>query len=119
MAVELFTISLPSPPSVNNLFVNNRRGGRFPSARYKTWKAAALQSLWTVRLPATIETPVAIDITVSTKCRLDLDNVPKALLDFLVQQRIILNDNRAIVRRLSLGWSAEIPNVRISIYAHE
>jgi len=36
-----FTVVLPMPPTTNNLFVNNRRGGRFPSKAYKAWRAAA------------------------------------------------------------------------------
>jgi len=36
-----FSVVLPMPPTTNNMFVNNPRGGRFPSKEYKDWQRSA------------------------------------------------------------------------------
>jgi len=113
----LFQCTLPIPPSVNNLFVNARGRGRYPSKKYTAWKKAALAAFLPKRPNAVIERPIEIVIRMSTKCRSDLDNIAKAPIDFLVQNGVIQNDNRAIVKRIVLEWDASITGAAISILA--
>jgi Holliday junction resolvase RusA-like endonuclease len=117
----LFACELPIPPSVNNLFVNAAKGrGRYPSQQYTRWKKEAALSLIGLPLPTKpIAAPVAIEISIATKCRNDLDNSAKALIDFLVQQGILLNDNRTIVRRITLQWDASVKTSKVTVLRHE
>jgi len=110
----IFTMTLPVPPSVNNMFVNVRGRGRVPSSRYTKWKKAALSHLWGVRLPPTIKHHVCVYIVVTEKCRSDLDNCAKAVLDFLVQNKIIADDSKKVVRRIILDWG-QIKECEVSI----
>jgi crossover junction endodeoxyribonuclease RusA len=102
------TVSLPYPPSVNNLFVNNRKtGGRYPSDRYKTWRRAA-QNMVTeqrVQWPAqSISGPVEVTMTFGRPDRRkrDLDNLMKAPLDTLVSMQIIEDDSK--IQALTIRW---------------
>lgn len=105
-------IWLPIPPSVNNLFVNAAKGkGRYPSSKYTRWKrdaqAAIVEQVCRgLVLPLTIQRPVNLQITISEKCRSDLDNCAKAVIDFIVAQGIILDDSKRIVRKVCLAWGS-------------
>lgn len=106
-------IRLPIPPSVNNLFVNGKNGqGRYPSSRYTAWKREAQEAILdqVIRgglvLPMTITFQVGLTITISEKCRSDLDNCAKAIIDFLVAQGIIQDDSKRIVRKICLAWGS-------------
>jgi Holliday junction resolvase RusA-like endonuclease len=117
----IFKIDLPLPPSVNNLFINKRgRGGRVIAPRYRAWKAEAEFALWqrALPLPAPIDRPVSVLIEIGNKCRCDLDNMAKPLLDFLVSMAILHDDNKRIVRCILLQW-ADIPGARVSIFEGE
>lgn len=100
------TIPLPRPISVNNLYINRGRA-RVASERYRTWRRAAE---WTARAGGPIEPvagPVAIELHVSeqgVRANMDLDNTAKAYLDLLVSLGAIEDDNRKILRSLSLRW---------------
>lgn len=92
-------LTLPMPPSANNLFVNRKgrlRGGRAKGIDYKLWLDSAG---WEIKLQAgAFEPPyfpgvVAIDIACGLNRRSDLDNRLKALLDLLVRQGIVRDDN--------------------------
>jgi Holliday junction resolvase RusA-like endonuclease len=114
----LFSCEVPNPPSVNNLFVNNRKGGRYPSSQYKNWKRSAYGALaLTGRGPKLIADPVEIVFKVGSKSRADLDNHAKALIDLLVQTGHLLNDDRRIVRRIVLEWT-EGSLTYVEVYRH-
>ena len=98
----MIRLELPTPPSLNNLFRNDGDGGRKPTGRYAEWRRIAATHLW-LGYKRT-EQPVNITITVEDKGRRDLDNCAKAVLDFCVAHRIILNDDRKIVREITMRW---------------
>lgn len=117
----IFQIDLPVPPSVNNLFINKRgRGGRIISPKYRAWKNEASIALWQrgKPLPAPINRAVSVMIEVSQKCRCDLDNMAKPLLDFLVSHAILHDDNKRVVRCILLQW-ADIEGARVSVFEGE
>jgi Holliday junction resolvase RusA-like endonuclease len=81
-----FTVTLPLPPSTNNLFWNARRGrGRVATSKYRLWQALAIKSIW-AQVPALnrIGGPVALSLCVPTKMRGDIDNRLKPTIDALV-----------------------------------
>ena len=98
-------LTLPFPPSVNNLFLNVRGRGRVPSARYRAWRKRADDSMWGQKIEA-VSGPVQIQITYEDQGRCDLDNLQKAILDHLVHHRLIDGDDRAVVRKITLQWGA-------------
>lgn len=104
------------PPPVNNLFSNGRSGaGRFPTKRYTAWKKAAAAMLvgqWRPSRP--ISYPVSIVACVTHKSRSDLDNLLKAPLDFLVQQGILADDSKSIVKRITIEW-ADVAGITLYI----
>lgn len=90
-------LTLPIPPSANNLFVNaGRVQGRRKGVPYRLWLHEAG---WAIKLQAgALEPPlipgiVAVDIRAPLNRRRDLDNALKGLLDILVRQGIISDDN--------------------------
>jgi len=113
------TLTIPAPPSVNNLFSNGRKGttGRFKTLAYKAWIAEAT---WNIReqAPDPIMGRTVIIIGVERKSlRMDLDNMAKALLDLLVTTRVIEDDR--YVTGLVMAWmpqgTRKFPRARIMI----
>lgn len=96
-------LRLPVPPSVNNLFVNSRKG-RHPAPWYVAWKRAAGQEL-IVQRPSRFEGQVEVIITIQepTKPR-DLDNAQKALFDLLVTHQVLPTDDSTCVRKITAAW---------------
>lgn len=100
---DVLVLNLPFPPSLNNLFVNVRGKGRVPSVRYKNWRERATQAMWGQRMIA-FSGPVEIHIVYEDAGQADLDNLSKGLIDHLVHHRLIYDDSRKIVRKVTLEW---------------
>lgn len=94
---------IPFPPSVNNLFRNVAGRGRVPSARYQTWKVVADEEVM-LQKKQYFKGPVHVLLTVEDRGNQDADNCAKAPLDLLVRHGIIEDDNRKIVRKLTVQW---------------
>lgn len=93
-----FTVELPTPVSANNLFANVPGKGRVKTKAYENWQnVAALTVVATVRADRRIGGPVTVRIELPTKCRLDIDNAVKPILDALVHSRRI-DDDRNVER---------------------
>lgn len=109
----MFTLDLPFPPSLNNLF-HNRTGGRHPSTKYKDWQTEAG---WEIarRHPVPIPGKVKIAYVLQDKGRCDLDNLAKATTDLLVTHKLIDGDGRKFVREINFAWSADVKGVRITV----
>jgi len=102
----LISLSLPYPPSTNELFRNVPRKGRVKTQRYLTWIQAAGNEVNAQR-PQQAEThiggPVEIVITVERRNnRRDLDNCVKAIIDLLVAHGAIDDDRN--VMRITVAW---------------
>ncbi len=93
-----FSIDLPLPPSQNTLFANssNRSGkGRFKTKQYKEWELEADATLINVTHLPSIEGDYCVDLHVPAKMRGDVDNRPKAVLDWMVSRGLTPDDANA------------------------
>lgn len=106
---------LPFPPSVNQMYLNNKgRGrGRIPSPEYTAWKDQAAWELKAQKI-APFDGRVEVHIDLDESRRGDADNRIKAVLDLLVRHKILRGDSKRFVRRVSAGWEA-ITGCRVSI----
>lgn len=100
-----FSLWLPFPPSVNNLFAHGSRGGkvrRFPTKAYKAWRFEAVIRIKSARnkqqycwpFPGPVE--CAIDLLTPDNRRRDADNYSKAILDALVDAGVLRDDSQII-----------------------
>lgn len=102
------TLTIPAPPSVNELFANGKPGktGRFKTPKYKAWLSEAG---WMIREQmvrddnAPMRGRVVVILGVERKSlAADIDNRCKAVLDLLVAQRVIEDDR--FVTGIVLAW---------------
>lgn len=95
----LFQCKLPLPPSVNSLYGGGSGQKRFPSKKYKAWLLSCpkLQEL-------NIDEPITVEyiFTFPDKRARDLSNMVKAPEDFLVNSKVIKDDNYNIVTKILL-----------------
>lgn len=120
------TLTIPAPPSVNKLFKSlmprgGKPGGRAKTTEYKSWLKEAG---WMVREQLAcvgcdaVPGRVVITISVERESLLaDIDNRCKAILDLLVEAKVI-EDDRWVVG-LAASWAprgnARVPRARIAI----
>lgn len=101
------TITLPMPPSLNNAFSQTRAGRRFPSSRYKRWRAMAYLSIKAARLvPVAGPAEVCITLHAKDRRRRDADNLIKPVVDSLVATGVLADDDSRHVRTVSATWAA-------------
>jgi len=97
-------LTLPTPPSSNNMFCNSPNGGRFKSAKYTQWLD---ESGWllTSQKPGRIAGKFVIEVEIRrpTHPKVDLDNRIKGILDLLTKHRVIGDDSMA--EKITLSWS--------------
>lgn len=112
---EPIVLTLPIPPSVNNLFVNIPGRGRVPSQRYKQWRQDAAATLWN-QPRKFMGGHVKVTLEMSEKARPDSDNFWKALFDFLVDHNFIAGDSKRFVREHHFYW-VDMEQCRVTIEA--
>jgi len=96
-------IHLPYPPSTNTLYMNVRGRGRVKTRRYLTWIKNAGGVLMALKVkPVSGRVNVSISILRPDKRKRDIDNLAKAILDLLVNHKIIEDDR--YIERLTIGW---------------
>lgn len=102
----VYRVTLPFPPSVNNLFAHgmvNGRVRRFPSKQYKAWRRAAWVYIKQARLPRiTHRVAIRLTLTPPDATRRDVDNYSKAVLDSLVEGGVLQDDSQ--VSKLLCSW---------------
>lgn len=107
-AASCTTLTIPAPPSVNELFANGKPGktGRFKTPKYKAWLSEAG---WMIREQMLSEgnAPIMGRIVVilgveRLSLAADIDNRAKAVLDLLVAQKVIEDDR--YVTGIVLAW---------------
>lgn len=109
-------VTLPFPPSTNNLFINTSRG-RIRSSKYDEWATEAGWEL-TRQRPVKSLGPVSLLFEFQSnrdKRKRDITNLLKAPEDLLVKFGVIEADDNTIVQAISAGWSASVKGVRITI----
>jgi len=125
MTTQVFQITLPMPPGVNQMYVNRASKGargRMISPEYVSWRRAADDVL---RIsPGTGNTrfqgPVSIYLLCQeTKGLSDLDNKFKPILDWLVKRQIIKGDDKRYVRAVSAQWTKAPVQCRVMVHALE
>ena len=102
----MLALELPKPISTNSLFKNKARG-RARTERYNTWLWHAKAALQKQKPIAKPNGPVRILFAVGEKgLRKDMDgdNCLKCLLDALVENGVLTDDNRQIVRGVGMEW---------------
>lgn len=112
----MIVLTLPFPPSTNNLFINTSRG-RIRSSKYDQWATEAGWELQRQR-PAKVLGPVSLIFEFQAgrdKRKRDITNLLKAPEDLLVKHGVIEADDNTIVQSISANWSAEVTGVRIAI----
>lgn len=90
-------IALPFPPSVNALFGGGSKQKRFPSAAYKSWLKACPTDV--CRTLFDCKNPCRVHYTLfwpDARIR-DGGNYLKAPLDWLVREKILIDDNWQVV----------------------
>lgn len=100
----MITLELPWPPSVNNLTAMVR-GRKIMSERGRKYRIDAQAAVLTSHgLLTPIQSPVSVSIFAAPpdRRRRDLDNLNKAVLDSLVNCRVIADDSQ--IHRLSIEW---------------
>lgn len=94
--VSSVSLTLPMPPSVNEMFRNVPGRGRVKTAVYLDWKGHAGWTLKEQR-PTSIKGPVLIVVSVERgSASADLDNRIKALFDLLVEHCVIEDDKHVV-----------------------
>lgn len=108
-------ITLPFPPSVNGLYGGGSGQKRFPSKKYKEWLKAC-----PIPVAECLKGPLKVYYTFywPDKRIRDGQNYMKAVLDYLVNKEVLVDDNWNIV--ISETWShggvdKENPRVEIQI----
>lgn len=102
--VTYVALSLPAPLSTNNLFLNVKGGGRsrIKSQRYRAWLTEA-GLLLNLQRPGRVEGNYELRITVSSKCRLDIDNSVKCVSDLLQAHGVVTNDRMCRSLKVKFG----------------
>lgn len=93
------------PPSLNNMFVNGKKG-RFKSPEYKAWQARACSQLrrqdgWHVPGPIRVRLVFA-----RTQTKADCDNLIKPTLDLLMAAGRISDDSNVVEVRAAFEGAA-------------
>ena len=104
-----FELTLPMPPSANNLFPTGMHGKRFKAKSYREWETLAMARLWSQLAPSqAINGRIAVryGFAFPDKRRNDLANREKAVSDLLVASGLIEDDSlidEMHLYRMSIG----------------
>jgi Holliday junction resolvase RusA-like endonuclease len=112
----MIVITLPFPPSTNNLFINTSRG-RIRSSKYDEWATEAGWEL-TRQRPSKVAGPVMLTFDFQSnrdKRKRDITNLLKAPEDLLVNFGVIEADDNTIVKEIRARWNKDVVGVRVTI----
>jgi Holliday junction resolvase RusA-like endonuclease len=112
---DAISITLPKPPSVNELFANVPGTGRVKTQKYRSWERDAGWLLREQR-PGHIEGHYELTIRMP-RGRGDLGNAEKATSDLLVKHGVIDDDKFA--RRIVLERDDEAKDMVVTVRAAE
>lgn len=113
-----FTLTFPLPPSVNNLYLNARHGGRIKAPAYRAWEKLADGYALAVRRECLQGDLRAVyNMGKPSGRRMDLANREKATTDALVRWGIMTDDCQLV--ELTMRWSDEVEKgfVRVEVSA--
>lgn len=108
----MISVTLPMPPSTNNLFATVIVKGKLRRIRSKKYDAWCNEANWLVRIAAAakqIEGPYSLQLWAKrTTKRRDLDNLAKPICDALVKGGAIADDSLA--ETIAMSWS-DLPSL--------
>lgn len=108
-------LTLPYPPTLNNLF-KNVRNGRVKSAAYNGWLAQALVALRGQRPTKHAGSfRCTILLTRPDRRRRDIDNTVKAILDLLTTAGVIEDDHLAQSLTVAWAWEEITPGGSVTV----
>lgn len=111
------TLTLPFPPTLNNLYRNAPGKGRVKSASYKQWLTEAA---WLVRQqrPRPVVGSYRLTIVVDRPDRRarDIDNLTKATSDLLKASGVIEDDSKAQSVTIAWAWSDPLPGGKLTAH---
>jgi Holliday junction resolvase RusA-like endonuclease len=110
----MLTITIPVPPSANNMFINVPKRGRVKSTEYRKWRDAAG---WFIQSQPHPKVPGKVNILIEVRRgRGDIDNRVKPVLDLLVLHHLIDDDRN--VQSVTARW-ADVDSCRVTVTAFE
>jgi crossover junction endodeoxyribonuclease RusA len=103
----MIELSLPFPPTTNNLYANGKKG-RYRTPTYDAWLKEAGWAL-NIQRPGSIEGQYRLTITAQRPDRRarDVDNLIKPLSDLLKKHGVIEDDSKAL--SVSAEWAGSEP----------
>jgi len=112
LPADLVTLSLPLPPSVNNMFVTVAGKGRVRSQGYCRWHKQAFDEMHLQR-PGKVDGPFCVTIRAGRiRRRSDIDNRIKGILDLL--NGIVTGDD-AQCESIAARWADDVPAERVVV----
>jgi crossover junction endodeoxyribonuclease RusA len=113
--VTELVLTLPAPPSVNNLFATVGKR-RIRSKRYQAWAWDAAGMVQRQRDGVCLYGRVNVTLEHErTRRRKDLDNLSKAPLDLLVSLQVIEDDS--LIESITSRWSDTVKGMQITVRA--
>lgn len=104
MTSRIVRIELPFPPTVNNLNINRKSGGRVKAPAYRAWLAEASVAIKDSHRQGIGPYSLSICLRRPDRRRRDLGNLEKAVSDLLVQHGVIQDD--CLAERITLQWDS-------------
>lgn len=108
----MISLNLPAPLSVNK----TRRINWAAKPKMDKWVSQAdILVLLQGRLPQPIVGPFEITITLPENSRIDADNTPKMVIDYLRRLKLIANDSPKHMRRVVIEFGDAPEGVRVTV----
>lgn len=115
IATAPLSLVIPTPPSLNDMFGNNTKGGRgrFPTKLYKDWQLMAGHQI-ARQSPTRFEKPVVILAQIArVAANADIDNRPKPILDMLKTAGVYKDDR--LVTGIAFIWGVRTNASRLLV----
>lgn len=111
---QYVALSLPMPISTNRIWrsvVRDGKPGSIKSAEYRAWIEEAGHVLNT-QGPGLVKGKYELRLTISERCRIDIDNCIKCVNDLLQKMGVVENDR--LCRSLKVKFS-DIPGMDVMV----
>ena len=111
-----FTLDLPAPLSINR----TRRIDWSAKPAIRRWVAQAdALVMCQGRLPQQVTGPFQVTITLPENSRIDADNTPKQVIDYLRRLLLIANDDPKHMRQVLIKFGEAPEGVRVTVQSTE